>query len=498
MLRFCLPLFPLLLLTSASADAQPPAPKKDRLPPGAALRLGSARLRHLAAVTSLAFAPDGKSVASADTNGVISVWEVPSGASLLRLPKGTGTTLAFAPDGKVLATAGWGGALRLFTVATGKEVLQINAWHGLGSVLALAFSPDGKVLATATPGQVIRLWSATTGKEIGKLEGHNLEVWSLAFSRDGKTLASGDGMRFAPREFERPGPNVIILWDVEKRKERRRFAANPGWVYRLDFSRDGKTLASASPYDVRLWETASGKQLHRFHAGPRDSVAFSPVANVLVAGGELSVWDAAEGRKLLDVGQHKEHVQAVAVSPDGKVLASGDRAGQVRLWSATTGKELGVPRGPRHPVVSVAFSPDGNLAVAGSAGDRAVFLWGTASGAQLRKLDLNCTTGKAWCGTHDASVVFFAPDGKTVASRSCDGVIHLWDLETGKERSFPVGERWVNSVAFDPTGKTVASLYSENGVRSVVGIYDLATGREQRQDTDHGLIGVGESLSQMW
>jgi WD40 repeat protein len=165
--------------------------------------------------------------------------------------------------------------------------------------------------------------------------------------------------------------------------------------------------------------------------------------------------------------------------------AAALRLGSTRLRhlaaADANGKKLGVPRGPRHPVVSVAFSPDGNLAACGSAGDRAVFLWGVASGAQLRKMGLDCTTASQWCGRHDASALFFAPDGKTAASCSCDGVIHLWELETGKQRSFPVGERWVSGVAFAPDGKKLAALYSENGVRTVLGLYDLAAGKELRQ-----------------
>jgi WD40 repeat protein len=489
-MRFRLSL--LLLLTVSSAGAQPPA-RKDRLgdplPAGAVLRLGSARLRHPVAVAGLAFAPDGKRLASVDANGAVCVWEVPGGAPVLRLPEKTGktgdrTTVAFTPDGKGVVVLSEGGALRLFAVDTGREDRKFAALSAAGPFSTFAFSPDGKSLATAGPDGVVRAWDLRTGKQLRALKGHKLEVYCLAFSRDGKVLASGDGTDRGSGDLEGSGPNVIILWDIETGKERRRVPATPGWSYRLDFSPNGKALASASPYDVRVWETAGGKQLHRLPRGPCYSVAFAGAGDTLVAGGALGLWTAAHGRKVRDLGEspgrrRDREVHHVAVSPDGKVVASGDRTGWVRLWSAETGKELGVRRGPRHPAVSVAFSRDGSLVASGSAGDRAVFVWGAAGGALLRKFEFDCTRVGWWCGYHDASTLFFSPDGKTVASTSCDGAVHLWELETARQRSIAGGGLSLSLIAFAPDGKTVAVLSNDEDRGGVV-IRDTATGKAVR------------------
>jgi WD40 repeat protein len=149
---------------------------------------------------------------------------------------------------------------------------------------------------------------------------------------------------------------------------------------------------------------------------------------------------------------------------------------------SATGDEMGKKPGPRHPIVSVAFSPDGNLVASGSAGDRAIFLWDRTTGVRLRKIELECTTGGSWCGEHDASVLSFSPDGKTVASWTCDGAVHFAELETGKQRSFRARNPWVKSAGFAPDRKTVALLPMHADSRTMtVAICATANGREMQR-----------------
>jgi WD40 repeat protein len=417
----------------------------------------------------VAFSSDGRTVATGETRGARAfgekgsaaiLWDAPTGKVLHRLEGHEDVTaVAFAKDGKTLASGSADSKVRLWDVGGGNQ-LRVLEGHDK-AVHALAFAPGGKVLASAGEDRIVRLWEVATGKPLHRLKGHEAEIFhgNVVFSPDGAVLAS------------RGSDGTFRLWDPDAGRELRRWDVGSNYSGGLAFSPDGKVLASGSISSIRLWDPTTGKELHPAtgHTAPVELLRFGQDGKALLScaiDGKVLEWDLATGRERV-LGARLSGV--ADLSPNGKVLAQalfGDKF--IRLREVATGKEvLALETSAKHTPV-LTFSPDGKLLASNSYdGTR---LWDLATGKALRRLKEN---------HFSPSALAFSPDGKLLAFACDDKTIRIWETAAGKEiRRWDRTEDFIRILAFSPDGKSLAS-YGNPG--SDLRLWATATGKQVAQ-----------------
>jgi WD40 repeat protein len=285
-----------------------------------------------------------------------------------------------------------------------------------GPVLSLAFSPDGKLLASGGIKKTVKLWDAATGKERATLKGHAEDVRSVAFAPDGQTLASGSS------------DNTVKLWDVATGQERLTLKVHNA-IYSLAFAPDGRVLAAAS-----VWT------------------------------GEIHLWNLPGGEARAVLQGHKDGIRSLAFSPDGKTLVSSDMEG-VRLWNPRTGKQEAVLQGNTGGIGSLQFSKDGTRLVGVDSGVKGFVEKGTRIVSRVRVWEM--PSGKLLTtlrGQSEITTLALAPDGLTVLAGTRAGSLEWWDVAGGKVRATQEAHTdLIWAVAASADGKTFASGGSIDG-----------------------------------
>jgi RNA polymerase sigma factor (sigma-70 family) len=484
---------------AARSEEARPAEKDaagDPLPAGAVSRLGTLRFRHASTIYSIAFAPDGKVVATGSLDNTVRLWDTATGKELARLGWHNGPkivaqviSVAFSPDGKTVASGSNDGTVRLWDPKTGKALHEIESGQGL--VAAMAFGPEGKTLVTAHgEGKCLIVWDAATGKEQRRLTGHADALSAVACSEDGKLIVSGSA------------DHSVRVWDAVTGRELHKFDAG-AHVEGVALSPDGKLAASAAREEgVRLWDVVAGKPAGKlpFPEESVNAVAFAPDGKTLAASSMTSHPEGGEvlGRVVLfDVGARKalrqltegDHypIKTVAFSRDGKtVAAAGWVNGSLRLWDAATGKELRADGGHTAQITAAVFTHDGRRVVT-SAWDETARVWDAATGKELRRLPGSSVYLRQDYRDMPPTVAYLRSDGKTLLTVTGpkDPTAHFHDIDTGKELRKLALPAWDVRQTIDPAGTTLARPDEDGTIR----LYDLATGKERARLAGHeGLL----------
>ncbi len=486
----------------------------DPLPDGAIARLGTLRFRHDSWILSLTFSPDGKSLLMTDDHAQrVHVWDVSSGKPV-PVPPGAIEALAVRAGGFVPAAKDL--HVRC-AVPTARGVLQFQGWDHA------CFSPDGRLLVTRSSAiypdrdNPVFLWDVASRRRLAQCGG---QIFSALISPDGKSLAAGNldgtlrlfdlpalkerpsfraGQQHTdcwPRAFS-PDSGVLVFgrkglrrWDLAAGKELLPPKESPPVVHCAAYSPDGKVLAAAEDgadgsCRIWLWEAKTDRLLRRLDVGfdALHALAFSPDGKLLASGGygqTVRLWVVATGAEIRPVDGHAGPVH-VAVSPDGKVIATaggqgyhlssgrqgdylylGDRV--VRLWDRATGRELRRISSPEGHVFALAFSPDGKTLALGGSG-KSVYLLDAATGKPR---------GRLGGYQKEITALTFSADGKILAAVEGEGRLFTWDVRSREPR--PVLEGLPDqrgAAVFAPDGKWGASVVQDGYLR----VWDLATGK---------------------
>jgi len=414
----------------------------------------------------VAFSPNAELIAAATTDplfaqgqgpfqGELRIVKLPHMGISKALPNSTGwavCSVAFSPDSKLLAVGGrlpgvtpdgfnGQGHVKVWDVQAGKELYTLAEHARGGPVEAVAFSPDGRYLATGS-GYRIVISEAGTGEQVRILDG---AARSLAFRPDGKEIVAAIGQ-------------TVKVWDVGS--GRSRLTLQPDlrgtWEFlRAAFSADGQrlvTLGSSGPGDVRFWDAASGAPLGNVRGLNEHAraIALSPDGRRVAIGcanGTIALHDVDTGVPLFTLRGHRGPVTSVAFSADGTQLVSGGNDKSIRLWIATRSHEVLILRNELADVATLALSADGNR-VAGLIGTT-LRSWNSETGEQiLQVFDAGESRGR-----HSLA---FTPDARHVVLAGVKR-LRLWELATGKEDSIET-KATTQCLVFSPDGTNLVTV----------------------------------------
>jgi WD40 repeat protein len=397
---------------------------------------------HLSLVESVSFSPDRKFLVSAEHNGRIIVWQA-NGIMLhsFLAHQSVVSSVAFSPDSKAIASASWDNRIRLWE-PSGVEILTKPMSHR-GAIYSVAFSADGKTFASAGEQGDVKIWDRN-GNEINSWQAHKHQINALSFNPNSNNIkaiasASNDG--------------TVKLWD-RSGKLVQTLRANQGGIYSLQFSPNGKAIASGSnDGKVTLWRTLDGKEINTFkkHNGAVYSITFSPDGEAIATASfdsSIKLWHAHNSLRQ-DLKGHDAEVNHVTFSPDGQTLATASQDGTIKLWSRN-GEFLKTLTSHGNWYQSVSFSPDGKI-IATASRDWTAKLW-NYNGTLLKTLSDH--RGRVYS-------VSFSPDGKTIATASYDGRVRLWNQDGTLLQILHGHKGSVYDVSFSPDGKTIATASSD-------------------------------------
>ncbi|CAG8145799.1 unnamed protein product [Penicillium olsonii] len=404
-------------------------------------------------IQCVAFSSDNRMIAAGPENSSVRVWDSATGTlkQTLKAHDILGVTaLAFSPNCRLLASSSssLGGkdddAVRIWDPVAG-ALLQILHGHSAG-ISSLAFSPDGRQLASGSKDYTVRLWDPMTDHVQPTLRGHKGRVSDLVPSPDGSMLASVST------------ETIIRIWNSNNGVLDHVLEGHSKAIIDIAFSPDGHLLASASlDHTVRLWDSHTGKLRHVLEShGHWVNLSFSPGGFLLVWVSReraIRIWDPATGILKQTIRAHWSGFHSTAFSPDMKLLAIGSEDLEFKrhwgeycilLCDVATGKIRRTLKGHSAGVFSVVFSPDGHLLASSSIDQDTVLIWNPASGLLLHRLE------------KEALSLAFSPDNQSLAFTSTSFTLKLWNFATGALRETPSLCRDPSNITFSQDGSYVS------------------------------------------
>lgn len=448
--------FSIALLSSSFANAQYVPSSQIALPEGAIARLGKGDIH------DLTYSPDGSQVA-ATTLGGVWIYDVTSGKELKLLTgqhEGKVINATYSPDGKTLATVGYDKTVRLWDVQSGKNTNILKGHTDI--VITLTYSPDGNILATGDIENTLRLWNPHTGKNIKTFKKDTMDFYTIGFSSDGNTIVSAgtDGpVQFwdvnesklirtlkqygTPIAFSPKDDTVVVTANNKERMEN-----NDGSIHIVDVVDDNLDI-------VYILDIATGQPIKtlytQYHVNAIDYSADGKIIATVGSGG-VQLWSSTTGELRRTLFNKKEGIHCIAFSPDSRTVATGNTEGMLQWWDVDSGKNIKTITG--HTSFSgpsfrgsIKYSTNGTtIAIVDS---REIILWDANTGEYLRRLK-----------RHDRFLtgLSFSPDERTIASSSIDGTVRLWETDTG--HLIKVLVKYTDSIeqpVYSPDGRTIVA-----------------------------------------
>jgi WD40 repeat protein/transcriptional regulator with XRE-family HTH domain len=423
-------------------------------------------------ITQLAVSLDGTRLAISGFEGTVRIWDITENHEVMSIEAISEAPLAFNSDSKQLLTSWWNGnAAQLLNIDTGDNSLILSGHTN--ALFAILFSSDNKRIVTVSRDRTARVWDTATGRELLTLYGHPAPIYSAALNPDGVHLATGDEQ------------GNLRIWNIDPDQELFSFSGveMPFNGYREPreplFSPDGTQLyaifnlfaTGLEPSSrVKVLDSATGVELlnlAEMDGLEFNSLAVSPDGRRLATGGSdghVRVWDSDTNQLQLDLSAQSSTVWGIAFSPDGNLLATpGDNT--AKIWDAKTGKTIMTLTGHSDEILGVAFSPDGTKLATASA-DTSAKIWDLSTGDVLTTLTAH--SDPLWA-------IAFSPDGTRLATASRDGTARIWDAATGQALFILAGHtNTVTDLAFNADGTRLATTSNDG----VLKLWEIATGRE--------------------